>query len=170
MVITIDAVEVRSALLGLGVFVRRDIPARTVLVEGWGLPAPRRTKHSIQVDFDAHLLVDPPLVYVNHSCDPNCGLLISCQKETLQLHALRPLREGEELSIDYDSFEYEIHFMPEQCLCGSQNCRGRVRGFKHLPVALADQLVERYQHYVADYLRGDLAIRRPEVALPVEAL
>ena len=42
--------------------------------------------------------------------------------------------------------------------------------WKHLPVALADQLVERYQHYVADYLRGDLAIRRPEVALPVEAL
>ena len=87
-------------------------------------------------------LLDPPLVYVNHSCDPNCGLLISREKEILQLHALRPLREGEELSIDYDSFEYEIHFMPEQCLCGSQNCRGRVRGFKHLPVALADQLAD----------------------------
>src|SRR5438105_5704427 len=157
MLVHDDVLEVRSSLLGLGVFMRRDIPCSTVLAEGWGLPAPRRSKHSIPIDVNAHLLVDPPLVYVNHSCDPNCGLLIDRTKEVLQLQALRSVREGAEVSIDYDTFEYEIEFMPEQCLCGSQNCRGRVRGFKHLPVSVANQLVKRHGHYVADYLRLEFA-------------
>jgi hypothetical protein len=165
MVIAQNAVEVRSGFLGLGVFVRRNTSAGAILAEGWGLLTPRRTKHSIQVDVDTHLQVERPLVYVNHSCDPNCGLLINRKKEILQLQALRAVREGEELSIDYDTFEYEIEFMPERCLCGSQSCRGRVSGFKHLPAPVAEQLVERYEHYVADYLRREFARRPLEIAL-----
>ena len=167
MLVHDGVVEVRSGLLGLGVFTRRDIPCGAVLVEGWGLPAPRRSKHSIQIELGAHLLVDPPLVYVNHSCDPNCGLLIDRTRQVLQLKTLRPVRDGEEVSLDYDTFEDEIEFMPEQCLCGSQNCRGRVRGFKHLPASLANQLVQRHEHYVADYLRREFAGRPSQAASPV---
>jgi hypothetical protein len=163
-----DVVEVRSGFLGLGVYVCGDIPAGVVLVNGWGFPAPRWTKHSVQVDFDAHLEVDPPLVYVNHSCDPNCGLLIDRRQEVLQLHTLHAIHEGEELSIDYDTFEDEIKFMPGQCLCGAQNCRGRIRGFRHLSCSQAEQLVERHGRYVADYLRRELNTAGLEAALPVE--
>jgi hypothetical protein len=162
-----DAVEVRSGFLGLGVFARRDMPLGAVLAEGWGSSAPCRTRHSVQVDFGTHLHVEPPLVYVNHSCDPNCALLIDRGKKLFQLRALRPLSRGEEVSIDYDTFEYEIHFMPEQCLCGSQNCRGRVSGFKHLTAGRAEQLMERFGIYVAEYLRRDFAMRPLDAALPV---
>jgi hypothetical protein len=163
-------VEVRSSVFGLGAFVRRNIPAGTLLAAGWGMPAPCRTKHSIQVDDDRHLNVDPPLVYLNHSCDPNCGLLIDRRQETLQLRSLRSLREGEELSLDYDTFEHEIEYMPKQCMCGSQNCRGRIKGFKHLSLSRAEGLIQRFQDYVADYLRAEFATRRLEVALPAETL
>jgi len=100
MVITNDAVEVRSSVLGLGVFVRREIPAGTVLVEGWGLPAPSRTRHSIQVDFEAHVLVDPPLVYVNHSCDPNCTakiITISGEKKIV-IYTKQDIELGDEIT------------------------------------------------------------------------
>lgn len=162
-----DAVEVRSGFLGLGVYIRRDTPAGAVVTEAWGLLAPGRTKHSIQVDFDTHIEVDPPLVYVNHSCDPNCGLLINRRQKVLQLRTLRPVRESEEISMDYDTFEDEIRFMPQECLCGSRNCRGRIRGFKHLPVSVAEQLVERYGPYVAAYLRRKLTTSSLEAAVPV---
>ena len=124
---------------------------------------------AITVAADAHLVLPEgeTIHFLNHSCDPNCGLLIDRTKEVLQLQALRSVREGAEVSIDYDTFEYEIEFMPEQCLCGSQHCRGRVRGFKHLPVSVANQLVKRHEHYVADYLRLEFAGRALQAASPL---
>lgn len=57
----------------------------------------------------------------NHSCEPNTGY------DGLDVKALRAIRAGEELTLDYSSFLDE-HMEPFQCSCGSANCRKLVTG------------------------------------------
>lgn len=68
--------------------------------------------------------------FVNHSCDPNAGLIIDGLD--VRLCAIRDIAAGEEITFDYsttldeDDFEFD-------CLCGSPQCRQRIRDGKHLP-------------------------------------
>lgn len=57
----------------------------------------------------------------NHSCEPNTGY------DGLDVKALRTIRAGEELTLDYSSFLDE-HMEPFQCSCGSANCRKLIIG------------------------------------------
>ena len=71
--------------------------------------------------------------FVNHSCDPNAGLLIDGTH--VRLVAIREIAQGEQITFDYsttmdeDDFEFD-------CRCGSPACRGRIRDFKYLPAEL----------------------------------
>ncbi|HEX5616540.1 MAG TPA: SET domain-containing protein-lysine N-methyltransferase [Acidimicrobiia bacterium] len=119
---------------GLGVFATERIRAGTT-VAGFGghvcdgaqfaaLSDELRT-HAIQVDDDLYLVSVPPLDpadYVNHSCEPNCGIVGS-----LLLVAMRDIDVDEELCFDYamsDTDPYD-EFL---CACGSESCRGLITG------------------------------------------
>lgn len=84
-----------------------------------------RQHRSIQIDDDLFLVSgeDPePGDMLNHSCDPNCGMLGS-----QLLVALRDIAVGEELSFDYamcDASDYDEF----RCLCGVPTCREVVTG------------------------------------------
>ena len=67
----------------------------------------------------------------------------------MEIHALRPIGPGEELTTDYATFESEIRHMPGACLCGSPGCRGKVTGYRGLPEARR----AAFGPYIADYLR-----------------
>src|SRR5205807_270275 len=84
-----------------------------------------------RIDHDLHLVPPSPMKYLNHSCEPNCGLLIRRGVEWLEIHALRDIVAGEELTLDYETFEEEFEAMTGPCLCQSPNCRGRLRGNAH---------------------------------------
>ena len=59
-----------------------------------------------------------PADLVNHSCEPNCGIIGSCL-----LVAMRDIEVGEELCFDYamtDTNDYD-EFV---CACGTPSCRG----------------------------------------------
>lgn len=82
------------------------------------------------MDLGGGLSLDPspPFRYLNHSCSPNC-MLVLLQVEyddgtptegEIWLEALRDIHPGEELTIDY-GWPAESA-MP--CDCGSPNCRG----------------------------------------------
>jgi hypothetical protein len=101
------------------------------------------------VDVDAHIVPPPPIVYLNHSCEPNCGLLIRRHAEELEVRALRPVAPGEELTVDYATLEYEIAGYHGRCYCGAPSCRGKITGYKDLPAALR----AAYGPYVAEHLR-----------------
>lgn len=58
-----------------------------------------------------------PENYVNHSCDPNTDL---------EHVALRDIEAGGELTVDYSLISDDNWDM--QCNCGSENCRGIVKG------------------------------------------
>jgi hypothetical protein len=103
----------------------------------------------MQVDVDTHILPDGVMVLVNHSCEPNCGVQIRPASREIEVRALRPIAAGEEISFDYNTFEYELDHGGSQCTCGAATCRGRVPGFKHV----AAEVRARYGEFIAEYLR-----------------
>jgi len=114
-----------------------------------------RQHRSIQVDADLYLVsaeTPEPGDMLNHSCEPNCGLL----GQTLLL-AMRDIAPGEELCFDYatcDASDYDEF----RCLCGQPTCREIVTG--------ADwrnrDLQEKYAGWFSPYLSRRIA------ALPAE--
>lgn len=128
-------VEVRAAdRKGMGVFASANIPAGTTVAgfgghvveraEFDGLDEELRT-HSIQIDERLYLVSAPPFEpadYVNHACEPNCGIIGSCV-----LVAMRDVEAGEELCYDYamsDTNDYD-EFV---CECGTPSCRRLITG------------------------------------------
>jgi cyanophycin synthetase len=142
-------VVVKEGSLGKSAHAGRAFRKGEPLLSTWGRRVARRTRHSIQVDDHCHVVADGPLIFFNHSCEPNCGLLIRRGVECMEVHALRPLEPGEELTLDYATFEYEIRFMSGPCLCGTAGCRGTISGYKSLP----RERRKAYGVYVAEYLR-----------------
>jgi cyanophycin synthetase len=142
-------VEVRVGRLGHSVYASKAFERGDVMLNAWGPYTETRSRHSIQVDEDRHIIPGTPLRFFNHSCEPNCGLVIRCGVEQIEVHALRPIQPGDELTLDYNTFEAEVEFIAGPCLCTSQNCRGGVRGYKHLP----HKLRSAYGIYIAEYLR-----------------
>lgn len=57
----------------------------------------------------------------NHCCDANT------KYSGLDVVALKPIKTGEELTLDYADFLDE-HMEPFNCRCGSNNCRGLIMG------------------------------------------
>ncbi len=69
----------------------------------------------------------------NHSCQPNTVC------HGLNVIALRKIKAGEELTLDYSNFldESAESFI---CKCGAANCRGEIRGTSHNSVTDREQL------------------------------
>jgi hypothetical protein len=80
----------------------------------------------IELTPDLALEPDEPFGFLNHSCDPNCEFFSWDDDEAPQerfrvwLAALRPIAQGEELTIDY-AWEADAAI---PCDCGSTHCRG----------------------------------------------
>lgn len=67
---------------------------------------------------------------VNHSCDPNAGVIIT--GKSVALNAIRDIAEGEEITWDYSTTMFEDDWTMA-CHCGSPLCRGVIREFRLLP-------------------------------------
>ncbi len=106
------------------------------------------TRRSLQIGEGKHAFGREETVgYLNHSCDPNVFLDFSC----LCVRALKDIRAGEEVTINYAATEYEMHdSFP--CDCGSPACLRIIRGFKFL--TREQQL--KLQPYLAPYLLSRL--------------
>lgn len=67
--------------------------------------------------------------YINHSCDPNCEAIIE-EDGRVWFYALRPIREGDELTFDYHYILEERHTPANKklypCRCGTKKCRGTI--------------------------------------------
>lgn len=71
----------------------------------------------------------------NHSCNPNCAY------EGLNVIALRNIKPGEELTLNYSSFLDE-NMEPFNCRCGAANCCGWVTGIKNNSVTERESLLK----------------------------
>lgn len=126
---------IRKSKFGKGLFATKDLDAGTVLCNVTGpvlsfeqtIQLHKRESHCLQIEQDQYILCDPPFLYSNHSCAPNCGL-----NAHLQLVALCDLKKGEELFWDYSTSMLERHWTMK-CSCGSPQCRGLITDFDLLP-------------------------------------
>ncbi len=57
--------------------------------------------------------------FINHSCAPNT--FMRCTRERAEFYALRAIRAGEELTVDYGESHHDGRL---RCRCGARNCRG----------------------------------------------
>ena len=119
---------------GRGVFASRGFRAGDTLLTFKGrLCSPGEVTsftHAIQVDVDVFLEASGGVDdYVNHSCEPNCGLRSSPPR--LDLVALRDIEPGEEITFDYSTCIVAEPEIPV-CMCGAPACRGRVSSYWRL--------------------------------------
>ena len=84
---------------------------------------------------------------VNHSCDPNCGVEVN-ETGACDFIARESIASGDEITFDYAMRNYSIEHFPGGCLCGADNCRGAVTGWKDL----SDERKADYDGSVAPYL------------------
>jgi SET domain len=127
-----------------GLYARKDIPAGSVIFDLKGRISSCGNKYSVELGRDKHL--DFPLIrnpndhldyawqYVNHNCEPN-GYVNAAE---FSFCALRNISEGEEITFNYLTTEYELA-TPFQCECRSAKCFGFIRGYKFLS---ADKIAE----------------------------
>lgn len=135
-------ISIQDAKFGKGLFALVDIPKNTVITSITGPPMnfldtiglKERESHTIQVGIDRYILCDPPFLYSNHSCEPNCGVT-----PALELISLQSIHKGEELLWDYSTSMLERHWTMN-CRCGCNNCRHLITDFDLLPQKLQ-------QHY-----------------------
>lgn len=77
-------------------------------------------QHLDKTGKDKFEIIELPGCFVNHSCNPNVY-----EKERIG-YALRNIKKGEELTINYDKIAYiEKTF---RCKCGAKDCRKVVKG------------------------------------------
>lgn len=94
-------IDVEEGRLGKKVNAALSIPRSTVIARFTGrIIDLKKSKQlgnqesfAFQVQHDRYVYLDPPYCYVNHSCDPNCGVTPG-----LELIALKNIAKGEELT------------------------------------------------------------------------
>lgn len=143
-----NKIEVGKTIKGGSLFAKSPIKKEEILInfEGKIISEPSRT--TLQIDEDKFLEGSGEVAeYLNHSCEPNCYIDFS----DLSLRALRDIKQGEELTFNYLTTEYD---MAEkfQCRCGSKNCLFEIRGFKYLTLMEKKELVP----WLSPYLKRKL--------------
>jgi len=82
--------------------------------------------------------------YLNHSCEPNCGLL-----GLFTIVAMRAIRVGEQLTWDYEMTENNKNERwSMNCHCGTRSCRKIIGAYRHLPLAIR----RKYRGYISSWL------------------
>ena len=138
---------------GYGLFAMKDFDVgEPIMTSSPSSPSSSSSSsHSVQIGWNEHVVMDLPAVLINHSCDANVGMRNNHNGKNdviINFCAIRPIQKGEELTWDYETAEWELS-APFPCSCGSDSCRGTIRGYKHNGSIVR----ERYGAYRADYLK-----------------
>jgi SET domain len=136
---------------GMRVSCTRSIIAGERLFAVTGRPLRRPDRYSVQVGAHVHLTPDgAPWSLVNHSCSPNTAIRF----DRWELVALRPIDEGEELTWNYLTTEWELS-CPFLCGCATDRCERTIRGFRHLKIESRTRLRPLLSPYLrARFLHG----------------
>jgi SET domain-containing protein len=137
---------------GRGLFATRPIRHGAVIFHFEGLRGDdaHTNAESLQIDDDAFLESTMKFDdFLNHSCEPNCFI----DFEKLNLVALQNIQKGEELTFNYNTTEYDLVNLIEdcsfKCKCGSAACIGEIQGFKFLTL----EQQKRVEKYLSPFLK-----------------
>ncbi|MEZ5403949.1 MAG: SET domain-containing protein-lysine N-methyltransferase [Bryobacteraceae bacterium] len=117
-----------------GVFAAQDIPRNRKIIEYTGeLISRRETKRRADASEHIYLFTvnsywckdgsvgGSGAEYINHCCEPNVRAVVI--KGHILYMAMRDIRAGEELTIDYN---FDKHVEKVSCICGASKCRGTI--------------------------------------------
>lgn len=90
----------------------------------------------LQVGKNIYINLEAPGRFVNHSCEPNAGII----NDSI-LVALQDIQVGEEIYFDY-STTMDEDYWTMQCGCGSKHCRKTIQDFKHLSLEVKRRYLE----------------------------
>lgn len=132
-----DGVELRGTPgKGRGVFVTRAFEAGERVLEGViEQVVEANNVYANQLGPDRFAIQAGLQPYVNHSCDPSCGVRDNAGGGQ-DLVARRALAPGDEVTFDYAVQNLVIEHFPPRCRCGAARCRGQITGWRGLPPAL----------------------------------
>ncbi len=156
-------VYVGTCELGKGLFAGSPIPAGSLILplsgRAFGRQDPiHRTPEGanlLQTGPHTYILLEPPAVFANHSCEPNAGIRFN-----RQMVAIRDIAVGEEIRFDY-STTMDEDFWTLPCRCGEAHCRGLVTDFDQLPEPLQRRYLDMgiVQGFIAARARRTLMAR-----------
>jgi len=147
-------VVVKPTSMERGVFARQAFLPGDLVLRSAGRVLPYQTEHSIQIDWNRHLEPDPPIRFINHSCDPNVGIKTNVDGLP-DFYALKPIAEDDEITFDYamSEFDHQKRDNPNlefdlTCQCGTAICRGKLGYYSELSEACK----QKYQGFISAYL------------------
>jgi uncharacterized protein len=147
----------KSGVHGRGLFAAQDLPKGTRVMQYRGervtkKEGNRRTDEqwakgrvytfelSRRFDLDGNVRSNHARL-ANFSCDPNCESENEGGRR-IWVVALRDIREGEEITYDYN---FPLVEPPPVCKCGAASCRGYIVGSDHVQ-DLKDYLAKQSAH------------------------
>lgn len=150
-------IEVRECKIGKGTFAKEPIKEGEQILVFTGPiitydEAVAKGDHMddpVMIGINKYVDVNGPELFVNHSCEPNAGLI----KDTT-LVAIRNIRQGEEITFDYSTAMEENHWTMK-CRCESNRCRKVIGNFSDLPNALKQKYLDLgiVQKFITDQVR-----------------
>lgn len=142
-----------SKIEGKGIFAGEDIKKGELIQYITGkrvkkLPKSKEESLSIPNWFglSRHFWIDPgdsAFRYLNHSCNPNAAI-----KGTKSLVAMRSIRKGEEVTMDYSMTDADP-LWEMRCICGEEECRKIIRSIHSVPT----QVFKRHMPYTPRYFQ-----------------
>ncbi|MFT7184327.1 MAG: hypothetical protein ACI9QC_000666 [Oceanicoccus sp.] len=125
--------ELKESAKGKGVFAVVDFEVGDIVMND---PIVREltenSQHAAQIEANRFVQHGGLIPNVNHSCSPNCGIIINPETGAHGFVAVRPIKPGDELTFDYSTRNLEISYFDSECLCDSDNCRATLKGWKDL--------------------------------------
>ena len=119
-----------------------DIPSGSFITDLWGPVFDSPTAHTVHIDKEKHVEPRGPMMRFNHSCQPNSKFVYEKRQATFldldsndevfwYVVATRDIKEGENITFDYNTTEYAMAEV-FQCMCGADTCLGEIKGYKYL--------------------------------------
>lgn len=148
-----EIIEIRKTTKkGEGLFASQPIKKGAVIFHFEGKPGDdaHTNPESLQIDEDKFLESTEKFDdFLNHSCNPNCYI----GWDKLNLMSKRDIKKGEELTYNYCTSDWDDAGLLEdhsfKCKCGSKNCIGEMKGFKHLTF----EQKKRIEKYISPFLK-----------------
>lgn len=130
--------------------------------ELWALDEPLRD-FPVQIWYDhfiGPMTLDEvePADYMNHSCEPNCGV-----RGSVVVVARRAIAVGEELTFDYGTTDTDRWAL--ECACGAASCRGQMTGDDWRDAAFQRANADYLSLYIRELIAA-AANGTPPIGLP----
>lgn len=128
---------------GKGVITLADVPINTVIFEFKGSFFTKETlvhESPYFLQIGANKFLGPSGDYddyINHSCNPNCGLRIVGSRAFLV--SLHHISVSTEITFDYSTSSNDtLDEWKMECKCGAFKCRKNISGYQYLDKALKE--------------------------------